>query len=144
MSCPDASRSLDARGLGFFAEGGRTVGERAVKGLWKAGVIAAEVIVADPSDIGGNGYEGVRTRLVPGLGSIALPRTVLVDSVDAVCDPVKRGLTIMASCRGERAMTDDGGGCDASSRMVGNLSVVDTRGLSGDSVVVSPVDPSLF
>lgn len=117
------------------------VGERAVKGLWKAGVIAAEVGVADPSDIGGNGYEGVRTRFVPALCGIALPRTVLVDSVEAVCDPVKRGVATMASCSGERAMTDDGG---ASSRMVGNLSAVDRRGLSGDSVTVSLADPSLF
>lgn len=72
------------------------VGERAVKGLWKADVIAAEVRAADPSDIAGNGYEGVRTRIIPVLCSIALPRTVLVDSEDAVCDPVKRGLRVMA------------------------------------------------
>lgn len=119
------------------------VGERAVNGLWKADVITAEVGVAEPSGIGGKGYEGVEARFVPGLCGIALPRTVVVDSVDAVCDPFKRGLTVIASCHGERAIKDVGAGA-VSSRMVANLSVVDRRGFSDDSVLLSAANTSLF
>lgn len=95
------------------------VGDRAVKGLCKAGVPG---MVGVAMDIEGKGYAGVRAGYrVAGVGR-ALPLMVLFDSVDVVCDPA--GIALVTSCAGERPVA-------ASSTIVENLSLPAMAGRSG-------------
>ena len=97
------------------------VGDKAVKGLCKAGVPGMDGV---PMNIEGNGYEGVRAGYrVAGVGK-ALPLTVLLDSVDVVCDPVGMALGYGDSRAGETAAA-------ASSTIVDILSLADMAGRSG-------------
>lgn len=97
------------------------VGDRAVKGLCNAGVPG---MVGVPMDIEGNGYEGVLAGYrIAGVGR-ALPLTVLLDSVDVVCDPVGMALVNDNPRAGERPVA-------ASSTIVENLSLPDLAGRSG-------------
>lgn len=97
------------------------VGDRAVKGLCKAGVLGT---VGVPMDMEGKGYEGVLAGYrVAGVGR-ALPLTVLLDSVDAVWDPVGMALVNDDPRVGERPVP-------ASSTIVENLSLADAVGRSG-------------
>ena len=83
-------KSLDVWPLVCFTGDGVTVGDKAVKGLWRPGVPSG---VPAPRFIEGKGYEGVDTWDRPGVGGTAFPRTVKFDSVDAVWDPLNGGLT---------------------------------------------------
>lgn len=96
------------------------VGDRAVKGLCKAGVPG---MVGVGMDIEGKAYEGVRAGYrVAGVGR-ALPLTVLFDeSVDVLCDPA--GIALVTSRAGERPVA-------ASSAIVENLSLPAMAGRSG-------------
>ena len=64
-----------------FIGDGVTVGDKAVKGLWRAGVPSG---VPFSTAIGGNGYDGVDTGKARGVGGMGLPRIVDRDSVEAV------------------------------------------------------------